>query len=85
MVPAALEIAMEEDVEFRRGLPLDYLTYMGIQNSDKVISQLFRVYSSLPVNIPILGFSPITQNEQSPPCMYRMTRAGQNSSHKLRF
>ncbi|TKS75499.1 Ribosomal oxygenase 1 [Collichthys lucidus] len=35
MVPAALEIAMEEDVEFRQGLPLDYLTYMGVQNSDK--------------------------------------------------
>ncbi|XP_054474739.1 ribosomal oxygenase 1 [Anoplopoma fimbria] len=35
VVPAALEIAMEEDVEFRQGLPLDYLTYMGVQNSDK--------------------------------------------------
>ncbi|XP_028253352.1 ribosomal oxygenase 1 [Parambassis ranga] len=35
IVPAALEIAMEEDVEFRQGLPLDYLTYMGVQNSDK--------------------------------------------------
>ncbi|KAA8583056.1 hypothetical protein FQN60_015602 [Etheostoma spectabile] len=35
LVPAALEIAMEEDVEFRQGLPLDYLTYMGVQNSDK--------------------------------------------------
>lgn len=37
MLPAALEIAMEEDVEFRRGLPLDYLTYMGVQNSDQVM------------------------------------------------
>ncbi|XP_061559566.1 ribosomal oxygenase 1 isoform X3 [Phycodurus eques] len=35
MVPTALEIAMEEDVEFRQGLPLDYLSYMGVQNSDK--------------------------------------------------
>ncbi|CAG03554.1 unnamed protein product, partial [Tetraodon nigroviridis] len=35
MLPAALEIAVEEDTEFRRGLPLDYLTYMGVQNSDK--------------------------------------------------
>ncbi|XP_037607325.1 ribosomal oxygenase 1 [Sebastes umbrosus] len=35
VVPAALEIAMEEDVEFRQGLPLDYLTYMGVQNSDE--------------------------------------------------
>ena len=34
-----MEIAMEEDMEFRQGLPLDYLTYMGVQNSDKVLSQ----------------------------------------------
>nr|XP_029131874.1 ribosomal oxygenase 1 isoform X2 [Labrus bergylta] len=34
LVPAALEVATEEDVEFRQGLPLDYLTYMGVQNSD---------------------------------------------------
>lgn len=38
-MPAALEMAMEEDVEFRKGLPLDYLTYMGVQNSDKVWTQ----------------------------------------------
>lgn len=37
MLPAALEVAMEEDVDFRRGLPLDYLMYMGVQNSDKVM------------------------------------------------
>lgn len=36
VVPAALEVAMEEDVAFRQGLPLDYLTYMGVQNSDMV-------------------------------------------------
>ncbi|XP_076874145.1 ribosomal oxygenase 1 isoform X2 [Brachyhypopomus gauderio] len=35
VMPAAVEMAMEEDVEFRRGLPLDYLTFMGVQNSDK--------------------------------------------------
>ncbi|KAM9798057.1 ribosomal oxygenase 1 [Neosynchiropus ocellatus] len=35
LLPAALEVAMEEDVEFRQGLPLDYLTYMGVQNSDE--------------------------------------------------
>ncbi|XP_056437556.1 ribosomal oxygenase 1 [Gadus chalcogrammus] len=35
LVPAALGVAMEEDVEYRQGLPLDYLTYMGVQNSDK--------------------------------------------------
>ncbi|XP_072543284.1 ribosomal oxygenase 1 isoform X2 [Salminus brasiliensis] len=35
VMPAALEMAMEEDVEFRKGLPLDYLAFMGVQNSDK--------------------------------------------------
>ncbi|XP_051954124.1 ribosomal oxygenase 1 [Xyrauchen texanus] len=35
LMPAALESAMEEDVEFRRGLPLDYLQFMGVQNSEK--------------------------------------------------
>ncbi|XP_064623447.1 ribosomal oxygenase 1-like [Lineus longissimus] len=35
MVPAALKIAMEEDIDFRRSLPRDYQNYMGIVNSDK--------------------------------------------------
>ncbi|KAL7888555.1 hypothetical protein AOLI_G00035290 [Acnodon oligacanthus] len=35
VMPAALEMAMEEDLEFRKGLPIDYLTFMGVQNSDK--------------------------------------------------
>lgn len=42
---------MEEDTEFRRGLPLDYLTYMGVQNSDEVTNHL------LPVIGVIGGFS----------------------------
>ena len=36
LVPQALQIAIEEDVEFRQGLPRDYLNYMGIVHSDKV-------------------------------------------------
>ncbi|XP_022073138.2 ribosomal oxygenase 1 isoform X2 [Acanthochromis polyacanthus] len=47
LVPAALEIAMEEDVEFRRGLPLDYLTYMGVQNSDKEDPRRERFFSQI--------------------------------------
>ncbi|CAL4139169.1 unnamed protein product, partial [Meganyctiphanes norvegica] len=34
-LPHALSVAMEEDVEFRKGLPRDYLNYMGIVHSDK--------------------------------------------------
>ena len=36
MVPQALAMAIEENVEFRKGLPLDYLNYMGIVHQDKV-------------------------------------------------
>ncbi|XP_065345222.1 ribosomal oxygenase 1 [Cloeon dipterum] len=34
LIPAALEAALEEDVEFRRGLPLDYLQYMGVAHCE---------------------------------------------------
>lgn len=47
VVPAALEIAMEEDVEYRRGLPLDYLTYMGVQNSDKDDPRRAKFFSQI--------------------------------------
>ena len=36
LVPAALQVAMSEDIEFRRALPLDYLDYMGVVNADTV-------------------------------------------------
>ncbi|XP_024146318.1 ribosomal oxygenase 1 isoform X2 [Oryzias melastigma] len=59
VVTAALEIAMEEDVEFRKGLPLDYLTYMGVQNSDKdprrekFLSQIENLMKKLPDYAPV--------------------------------
>uniref|UniRef100_A0AAQ4Q0M1 Bifunctional lysine-specific demethylase and histidyl-hydroxylase n=1 Tax=Gasterosteus aculeatus aculeatus TaxID=481459 RepID=A0AAQ4Q0M1_GASAC len=60
VVPVALEIAMEEDVEFRKGLPLDYLTYMGVQNSDKAdprrtqfLSQIQRLMKKLATYSPV--------------------------------
>ncbi|KAL5463803.1 hypothetical protein EMCRGX_G032738 [Ephydatia muelleri] len=34
LVPAALQSAITEDLELRRGLPTDYLQYMGIVSSD---------------------------------------------------
>ncbi|XP_040457990.1 LOW QUALITY PROTEIN: ribosomal oxygenase 1 [Falco naumanni] len=34
LLPAALQMALEEDVEYRQGLPMDYLGYMGVANSD---------------------------------------------------
>nr|XP_015803003.2 ribosomal oxygenase 1 [Nothobranchius furzeri] len=60
VIPAALEIAMEEDVEFRRGLPLDYLTYMGVQNSDKedarrvrFLARIENLMNKLPTYAPV--------------------------------
>ena len=35
-MPRALQLATEEDVEFRKGLPRDYLNYMGVAYSDTV-------------------------------------------------
>jgi lysine-specific demethylase/histidyl-hydroxylase NO66 len=34
LLPVALESAMEEDVEFRRGLPKDYLQHLGVAHSE---------------------------------------------------
>jgi len=34
LLPAALELATQEDVEFRRGLPRNYLQLMGVANSE---------------------------------------------------
>ncbi|XP_005502480.3 ribosomal oxygenase 1 [Columba livia] len=36
LLPAALQMALEEDVEYRQGLPMDYLGYMGVANSEAV-------------------------------------------------
>ncbi|XP_015720108.1 ribosomal oxygenase 1 [Coturnix japonica] len=36
LLPAALQMALEEDLEYRQGLPLDCLGYMGVANSDVV-------------------------------------------------
>ncbi|KAL1447966.1 hypothetical protein MTO96_006540 [Rhipicephalus appendiculatus] len=34
MIPQAVKLAMEEDVEYRKSLPRGYLNYMGVVNSD---------------------------------------------------
>ena len=36
LIPAALQIALEEDLEFRQGLPLNYFNFMGVANSELV-------------------------------------------------
>lgn len=39
MIPHTLAAAVEEDVEFRRGLPVGYLNHLGIGNQDSVTEQ----------------------------------------------
>jgi len=36
LIPAALQTAIEEDVEFRKALPIGYQNHVGVSNSDKV-------------------------------------------------
>ncbi|XP_077567625.1 ribosomal oxygenase 1 [Stigmatopora nigra] len=60
MVPTAVEIAMEEDVEFRQGLPLDYLSYMGVQYSDKNDPRRAKFFSKIDYLITKLkNFAPV--------------------------
>ena len=42
LIPKALEKAVKENVEFRRGLPTDYKLYMGVGNSDREDLQPMR-------------------------------------------
>lgn len=35
LLPRTLQAALEEDIEYRRSLPREYLSYMGVVNSDK--------------------------------------------------
>ena len=52
LVPRAVDIAIDEDVEFRKSLPRDYLNYMGVAFSDDVsitlciLSQVFDLEPS---------------------------------------
>lgn len=34
LLPKALTIAQQEDIEYRKGLPRDYLDYTGVSKSD---------------------------------------------------
>jgi len=43
LLPAALETAIEEDVEFRRGLPLDYLQYAGVAHCEEEMPSPKRI------------------------------------------
>ena len=52
MVPRALQVAFEEDVEFRKALPIDYLNYMGVAFSD-VVSRAIEKWKRLKIISPL--------------------------------
>ncbi|XP_041351839.1 ribosomal oxygenase 1-like isoform X2 [Gigantopelta aegis] len=60
LLPSALQSAMEENLDFRKGLPLDYLNFMGVVNSDKdcpervdFLSKMKQLLTSLVSYAPI--------------------------------
>lgn len=67
---------MEEDVEFRQGLPLDYLTYMGVQNSDKVQNQILfeQLCTFSSSRSPLCCFYCLSTQETTSPCAGRPTQ-----------
>ncbi|KAK6183574.1 hypothetical protein SNE40_011028 [Patella caerulea] len=60
LLPRALQIAYEEDVELRKGVPLNYLQNMGVVNSDKetperkmILNKVEKLMTSIFKNAPI--------------------------------
>ena len=80
LLPRALELAVEEDVEFRRGLPLDYLNHVGVIHSEqtskerssflKTIEQLMKkLVAYLPVDAAADQMAVDTIDELLPPAL----------------
>ncbi|KAK7792710.1 hypothetical protein R5R35_007524 [Gryllus longicercus] len=47
LLPAALAVAQEEDVEFRKGLPLNYLRHAGVSNSEQETAERQAFFAHL--------------------------------------
>jgi bifunctional lysine-specific demethylase and histidyl-hydroxylase NO66 len=55
-----LETALEDDVEFRRGLPLDYLQYVGVAHCEYESSKRTEFIAKLKtLTDKIFGLAPI--------------------------
>ncbi|XP_030052382.1 ribosomal oxygenase 1-like [Microcaecilia unicolor] len=86
LLPAALQVAIEEDVEFRQGLPLDYLDYMGMQNSDmddsrrisfiqKIQSLIKKLAECAPIDIAVDQKAKEFLHDCLPPMLTKAERA----------
>ncbi|KAM5272967.1 ribosomal oxygenase 1 [Ctenodactylus gundi] len=60
VLPLAIQAAMEENVEFRRGLPRDFMDYMGAQHSDSSDPRRTAFMEKVRVLVARLGhFAPV--------------------------
>ncbi|XP_045143916.1 ribosomal oxygenase 1 [Echinops telfairi] len=60
VLPLAMQAAMEENVEFRRGLPRDFMDYMGAQHSDSKDPRRTAFMEKVRVLVARLGhFAPV--------------------------
>ncbi|XP_040831606.1 ribosomal oxygenase 1 [Ochotona curzoniae] len=60
LLPLAVQAAMEENVEFRRGLPRDFMDYMGAQHSDSKDPRRAAFMEKVRVLLSRLGhFAPV--------------------------
>ncbi|XP_012782145.2 ribosomal oxygenase 1 [Ochotona princeps] len=60
VLPLAVQAAMEENVEFRRGLPRDFMDYMGAQHSDSKDPRRAAFMEKVRVLVSRLGhFAPV--------------------------
>ncbi|XP_012293683.1 ribosomal oxygenase 1 [Aotus nancymaae] len=60
ILPLAVQAAMEENVEFRRGLPRDFMDYMGAQHSDSKDPRRTAFMEKVRVLVARLGhFAPV--------------------------
>ncbi|XP_008848034.1 ribosomal oxygenase 1 [Nannospalax galili] len=60
VVPLAVQAAIEENVEFRRGLPRDFMDYMGAQHSDSKDPRRTAFMEKVRVLVARLGhFAPV--------------------------
>ncbi|CAK1555278.1 unnamed protein product [Leptosia nina] len=80
MLPAALEMAISEDIELRRGLPLDIYDNFGLVYSDlntsrkqaiadKILSLFDKIKTNLPINEAVDQMAKNYQRDALPPVL----------------
>lgn len=97
LIPGALQVAFEEDRDFRQGLPLNYLDYMGVANSELNIKErsdflkkaeklMMKLVSHAPVDAAVDQFAVGVLRDSLPPVLTEEERKksvfGNDSSWK---